>query len=93
MLKFLYMFKMVHGLLIGVQLHNILCIYSKEQSGTCRTDEPKLPVDAKRKVDLKWDDYFMAMACLASTRRGSWKGKPTVRYLDQLYVFPPIFCK
>ena len=62
------MFKMVHGLLIGVQLR---CIYSKEQSGTCRTDEPK--VDAKRKVDLKWDDYFMAMACLASTRRGSWK--------------------
>ena len=69
------MFKMVHGLLTGVQLH---CIYSKEQSGTCHTDEPKLAVDAKRKVDLKWDDYFMAMACLASTRRGSWKGKPMV---------------
>ena len=41
-----------------------------------QSDEPKENV--KRKVDLKWDDYFMAMACLASTRRGSWKGKPAV---------------
>ena len=43
-----------------------------EQSAS-RADKPKK--DAKRKVDLKWDDYFMAMACLASTRRGSWEGK------------------
>ena len=35
------------------------------------TDVPNLLLVAKRKVDLKWDDYFMAMACLASARKGS----------------------
>ena len=64
-------------------LHNIiLCNYSQEQSETC-LDEPKdkLPAVTKRKVHLKWDDYFMAMACLASARRSSLKGKPAVCFI------------
>jgi len=58
---------------------HILCNYSQERSDTCpENPKDKLPAVTKRKVHLKWDDYFMAMACLASARRGSLKGKPAV---------------
>ena len=61
---------------------HILCNYSQERSDTC-PEKPKIESSAvtKRKVHLKWDDYFMAMARLTSARRGSLKGKPAVCFI------------